>query len=316
MIDKASQVAEGTEGEVSPGLGEWLATSVVDNAPTGQVPVLDWRLKPVFTRPTLRQYVKDIWGRRRFIWADARGRAHQSTRGTFLGKVWLILSPFLNSMVFYIVFGLLLQTSRGIPNFLGYLVVGYNFFRIYQNALTRAGGILPGGRNLIRAYTFPKASLVVAWVLRAFFDFLPVLGATLLFVVLVPPHTMPTWRWWLLIPTILIAFLFVQGLAFFTAAMTSVLPDLKFIWPLIGRFWFYTSGIFFSIDRFAALPQVMAIMEANPGYVFLSISRDLVVYGVTPSLSQWAYFTAWSVLMFLLGLIVFWMFEERHGENF
>lgn len=314
MTDKrARKTAEKTTDDAT--LGEWLATSVVEAADTGELPVLEWRLKPVFARPTPAQYLKELWGRRRFIWADARARAYRSTRGTFLGWVWLILSPFLNSMIFYIVFGLLLQTSRGIPNFLGYLVIGFNFFKVYRAALTKAGGIMRGSRNLIRAYVFPKGSLVISWVLRSFLDFLPVMAATLLFLIVVPPHVIPTWRWLLIIPTVLVSYVFVLGLAFFTSALTSVLPDLKFVWPLIGRFWFYTSGIFFSVDRFAGLPAVMAVMEANPGYVYLSISRDLLIYQTVPPLGTWLYFCSWAVLMLALGFTIFWMFEDKHGEN-
>lgn len=296
-------------------LGEWLATSVVETAATGQVPLLDWRLKPVFRRPSAGEYIKEIWGRRRFIWADARARAYQSTRGTFLGKVWLVLSPFLNSMIFFVVFGILLQTSRGIPNFLGYLVIGFNFFRIFRNALTSAGSIVRGSRNLIRAYVFPKGSLVVAWTIRSFLDFLPVLGATLLFIIIMPPHVTPTWRWLLLIPAIALAYIFILGLAFFTSAMTSIVPDMKFIWPLIGRFWFYTSAVFYGTERFARVPIVMAVMEANPSYVFLSISRDLLIYQTVPPLETWLYFTIWAILMLLIGFTIFWMFEDKHGEN-
>ncbi len=297
-------------------LGEWLATTSLETAQTGSVPIVSWRLRPVNQKPSVGEYLRQLWERRSFIWEDARAKAYQTTRGTFLGKVWLVLSPFANSMVFYIVFGLLLQISRGIPNFLGYLVVGYNFFALFRKTLTGGGKILPKSQRLLRAYVFPKASVILSWTIRQFLDFIPVLIATLLFVALIPPHVAPSWHWLLIVPVLAIAFIFILGLALFTSAWTSVLPDMKFIWPLIGRFWFYTSGIFYGMNRFDALPKIKAVMEANPGYVFLSMSRDLIVYETVPPLSSWLYFGVWSLLLLGIGFLCFWLFEENHGNEY
>lgn len=297
-------------------LGEWLATTALESSETGSVPVLDWRLTPVSQKPSIGRYIQELWERRSFIWEDARAKAYQSTRGTVLGKIWLVLSPFANSMIFYLVFGILLQISRGIPNFLGYLVIGFNFFGLLRGALTGGGKILPNSRRLLRAYVFPKASVVISATIRQFLDFIPVLIATLLFIIFIPPHVKPTYLWLFIIPVVLCAFVFVLGLNLFTAAWTSVLPDMKFIWPLVGRLWFYTSGIFFGMNRFDSLPKIKAVMEANPGYVFLTMSRDLLIYQTMPTAQTWAYFAAWSLLLMCIGFLCFWLFEENHGNDF
>ncbi len=296
-------------------LGEWLALTVLETAETGAVPVVDWRLSPVFEKPSITEYARQLWGRRSFIWEDAKAKAYQTTRGTFLGKVWLVLSPFATAMTFYLVFGVLLQISRGIPNFLGYLVIGFNFFALFRGSLTGGATVLNKSRRLLRAYTFPKASVVFSWTIRRFLDFIPVLISTFLFVMLLPPHVMPTWRWLLVFPVLIVAFVFALGLSLLTSALTSLLPDMKFIWPLIGRLWFYLSGVFFAMNRFDALPAIKAAMEANPGYVFLSMSRDLVIYETVPTMETWIYFTLWAVFLFGIGFITFWLSEELHGEE-
>ena len=115
-------------------LSEWLAVRTLEAADTGELPIMEWGLKPVVATPPFLEYWKDVWDRRAFIWADAKAKAFQTTRGTILGKAWLIIQPFLNAMIFYIVFAVMLRVSRGIPNFLGYLVIGISFFPIYNSA--------------------------------------------------------------------------------------------------------------------------------------------------------------------------------------
>ncbi len=273
-------------------------------------------LRPVSLKPPLVQYVQELWGRRHFIVADARARAFQNTRGMLLGRVWLILSPFLNSMVYWFVFGMLLQISRGIPIFMGYLVVGYNFFEVVRSALGAGPQIISGSANLVKAYSFPRISVVFAWTLRAFLDFLPVLAATLIFVLVMPTIQVPPTIFWLLIPvSLLLGFTFVFGLAAISTALTTLAPDLKFVWPMATRVWFFTSGVFFGTARFENVPTVKALVEANPGYSFLEINRDLIVYGQMPPGELWLYFAAWAIVMAIVGFLFFWLIESKYGQK-
>lgn len=299
----------------NPDLGDWMASTFIDASDTGVFPILSWQLTPVISKPSFTAYWRDVWRRRAFIWADARAKALQTTRGTLLGKVWLVLSPFLNAMIFYVVFGLLLHISRGIPNFLGYLAIGVLFFPVYSGALSSGSKALISSARLVKAFPFPKATVVVSWSVRAFIDFIPVYVAALLFIALVPPRVAPSWLWLLSIPIVLLGFVFGNGLALLLSSITAAVKDLKFIWPLVGRFWFYTSGVFFSISRFDSIFAVVVIMQANPAYVFLTMCRDVLIYGTVPSLFQWVYLSGWSLGMWIVGAVVFWWREESYAEE-
>lgn len=293
-------------------LSEWLGATYLESGQKGEIPVETWRLYRVGQRPGFLTYWKEVWGRRAFIWADARAKAYQTTRGMLLGKVWLILSPFLNAAIFWVIFGLLLKVSRGIPNFVGYLVIGVSFFGYMQAALGPGSQVLFSSRNLIRSFAFPRAAVMESWTLRTLLDFIPVVVATIVFVYVLTP-AQPSWRIVLIIPIVALATIFVNGLAMVTASLTSGLPDLKFIWPLLGRFWFYVSGVFFSLDRFESLFWVSFVMQANPGYRFLTMSRDVLIYQTTPDLFSWVYFTAWAVGIWVFGAVLFWLREETYS---
>ena len=314
MRDQETE-AEDLSSETESDLGDWVASTLVDAAETGIVPVLPWRLRPVIQKESFLKYWGEVWSLRHFIWADARAKALQTTRGAVLGKVWLVLSPFLNAMIFYVVFGLLLKISRGIPNFLGYLVIGVLFFPVYSAALSSGSKALISSAKMVKAFPFPKATVVMAWSVRAVLDFLPVLLAALLFVVFIPPHVVPTHLWPLVIPILVLGFVFGNGMALLLSSVTAALPDLKFVWPLLGRFWFYTSCVFFSISRFESIFAVVVIMQANPAYVFLTMCRDVLIYNTAPSLFQWVYLAVWSLGMWVVGAVVFWWREDSYVEE-
>lgn len=272
------------------------------------------RLNQIGAKPGLLDYIKALWNRRHFIREESQAKAFGSIKNTKLGKIWLILEPFLNAAVYYLIFSVLLNFSRGMDNFVAYLVIGVTFFQFLSKQLSGAAGIMSSGKTLIKAFSFPRASLVFSFTLRSIIDFIPTMVATLIFIAVMPPHAFPTWTWLLFPIAFLLAIPFGAGISLITATLTTLFTDLKFIWPLFTRFWFYGSGIFWSVDMFADKPLAQDIMMANPGWVFLELCRETLAYGVVPPLGMWLYFAAWAFGTFFFGFLLFWSQEERFGH--
>ncbi len=106
------------------------------------------------------------------------------------------------------------------------------------------------------------------------------------------------------------------GLALLAArATTRVPPDLNHVIGLAMRFWLYGSAVFFSFDRFISHPQVLELVQLNPMYRVLEITRDCLLYGVTPPWQAWTIVACWAVGLLLVGTVVFWRGgEESYGS--
>ncbi|TFH52049.1 ABC transporter [Actinomyces viscosus] len=272
-------------------------------------------LSPVGRRPPLPSYLHQLWQRRHFIWADARAKALSSQRGTFLGNAWLIAKPMLDAIVFFIVFGLLLQTSRGIDNFVGYLIIGVTFFPPLQRAVTGGSQVMVAGKNLIRGFSFPRAALPVSYTIRCAIDLVPPMIAALVLVAVLPPHAWPSWHWLLALPVFALQMLLILGLVLVTSRITTTIPDMRNIWPFLTRFWFYVSGVFFSYERFIDHPVVLRAMDLNPGYLMITMYRDAILYQRVPQARMWLILSAWSLGLTLTALVLFWEKEEDYGAE-
>lgn len=272
------------------------------------------RLKPVGARPPVRTYLRQLWGRRHFLWAEAHAKVTSGTRETLLGQAWLVISPVLNGLAFFLIFGVILETSRGIPNFLGYLIIGVFLFQFTSQCVSRGAHSIASGRNLIRAFTFPRASLPVSVVLRGMLNLGPVLAAMVLLIVVLPTKE----RWTaaaLLFPAVLaLQLLFVTGLTLLFARLAAMLPDLNQLISVALRIWLYGSAVFFSIERFEDFPLVFDIMRANPMFMVLDAARDCLLYGTVPAASTWIGLSAWSLGALLVGFLFFWQGEESYGR--
>jgi teichoic acid transport system permease protein len=173
---------------------------------------------------------------------------------------------------------------------------------------------IQSGRNLIRAFAFPRASLPISVVLRGILNLAPTLGAMFLLLLLLPEEE--AWNSAaFLFPAILgLQILFITGLALFLARLAAMLPDLNQLISVAMRFWLYGSAVFFSIDRFEKYPRIVGIMEANPMYMVLDGARDCLLYGTVPAASTWIGLGAWAVGTLVLGFLFFWKGEESYGR--
>ena len=272
-------------------------------------------LSPVGRRTGLASYIKRLWQRRHFIVADSRARVSGSTRTNALGYAWLFLNPILLVLAFYAIFGLVLGTSRGVENFIGFLVIGVFFFQFTSRSLTGGMGAIRSAGSVIKAFQFPRASIPISTVVRNFLDFIPTLAVMAVMLAVIPPVEHITWRMILIVPIIGLQTIFNVGIACFSARIGFQVPDLSNLASVLSRFWLYSSGVFFSIDdRLASYPEVLQVMQLNPMYIFLTLTRNSVLYGVGSPLSMWLTATAWSLGALALGFWYFWRGEETYGR--
>ncbi|MDQ0820475.1 teichoic acid transport system permease protein [Arthrobacter sp. V4I6] len=283
-------------------------------APTVSVPVNLVRLSKVGQRPDILDYLVQLWDRRSFIFFDARARVQSGNDQTKLGAAWLVLTPILTGLSFYLIFGVLLGTSRGIENFIGYLIIGVFTFQMTSRSVLNGAKSLTSNTSMIRAFQFPRAALPIALNVRELLSNIPVTIVMLLFVILTAPAEEITWRWLLIVPAILLQFLFNLGLGMLLAPAILKIPDLSKLLSFLMQFWMYGSAVFFAETRFDAYPVIRTILDYNPAFQVIKIIRDSVLYDTTPSWRAWAVVGVWALGSAAAGLVVFWRGEESYGR--
>ncbi|WP_186293168.1 ABC transporter permease [Brevibacterium aurantiacum] len=238
-----------------------------------------------------------------------------STRKNLLGYGWLFLNPLLSVLAFWFIFGFILQSSRGVPNFLGFLVIGVFFFQFTGKSMTGGTGAIRSGASMIRGFQFPRAALPVSVVVRNFLDFIPTAAVMLVLIAVIPPTEVITWRVVLVIPVIVLQTIFNVGLACLLARLGHKVPDLTNFMSIISRFWLYGSGVFFSIeDKLSNHPAILAAMQFNPIHAYLTLVRNSLLYGVDSPAWLWFMAIAWACGLLIVGFLFFWRGEESYGR--
>ncbi|GCD94288.1 MULTISPECIES: ABC transporter permease [Embleya] len=267
-------------------------------------------------RPGLFAYSGQLWARRHFIvaFANAKTRATYSTAK--LGQVWQVLTPLMNAAVYYLIFGYLVQTKEGIDNYVAFLVTGVFVFTFTQSAVLAGSRAISDQLNLIRALHFPRACLPISFTIVQLQQLL--FSMVVLCAIVLGTGEPLTLKWLLVVPALVLQFVFNVGLSLVLARIGAVLVDIKQLLPFVLRTWLYLSGVFYSLDSYTdkAPGWVARVLEANPGAVYIEVIRDsLIDSHHTLPLHVWGYAVGWALVMGIGGYVYFWKAEERYGSG-
>lgn len=268
--------------------------------------------------PSLGKYTRQLWSYRHFITAYADAKLVSAFATARLGRLWQLLTPLTNAAVYYLIFGVVLNTKHDIPNFIAYLCVGLFVFNFTQSVVQNGTSAISANLGLIRALHFPRASLPIAVTLTQLQNLLSSM-VVLIAIVLVTGEPI-TLQWLLVPPALLVHSIFNIGAGLAMARLGAEMTDLRQLMPFVMRILMYASGVLYSVDNFAKnLPGWAAdVVGFNPLLIYIELVRHALLKGTiltSDAPRLWILGTAWALVVGVGGYIYFWRGEQEYGRG-
>ncbi|MEU2061606.1 ABC transporter permease [Streptomyces sp. NPDC013455] len=271
-------------------------------------------------RPSLPEYVRQLWARRHFIGAFATAKLTAQYSQAKLGQVWQVMTPLLNAAVYYFIFGVLLGTKHNVPDYVPFLVTGVFIWTFTQSSIMAGTRAISGNLGLVRALHFPRAALPISFALQQLQQLLFSMAA--LVVILLCFGVPVAASWVLALPALVLQFTFNAGVSMIVARLGAKTPDIAQLMPFVLRTWMYVSGVMWSIDTLADkddLPHIVTVLlEINPAAVYIDLMRFALIdsfHAASLPPHVWAAAVGWALLAGIGGFIYFWKAEETYGRG-
>mgnify|MGYP000965555797 FL=1 len=120
---------------------------------------------------SLPSYLRSMWQRRDFALALPVEQVRSAHQSTFLGNLWHLANPMLSALVYYLIFGVILNARGGIDNYVVWLMIGLFAFRFTNNCVLGGAKSISGNHGLMRSIRFPRALLPISVVLSKVITF-------------------------------------------------------------------------------------------------------------------------------------------------
>lgn len=254
----------------------------------------------------LPRAVAGLYNRRWLAIYFVQRQLSQSTKGSFLGFAWLILTPLIMILLYTLIFseiiGLRFREIDSVGNYGLYLYCGLIPFMAFGDTLNQSVASIKGNSMLVQKVVFPLEILPFSTAMTAFIT--QFFGLAGLMVITVIMEQQLKWTL-LLLPLIMVPqLLFVMGLAYLTAVLGTYLPDVRETLRAIVRASFFFTPIIWPA-QLAYERGLGFVVDYNPLAFIVESYRNFVLDGTIPPAMPFLYFSLFSGALFLGGFLLF-----------
>lgn len=224
-----------------------------------------------------------------------------------LGIVWSLLYPLLTMAVMAIVFSNVFKFSTPGVSYLAYLLTGLVMFNYFSEASNLSMSSVVANFSLLNKIYIPKYIFPLSKCLFVGINFL--LTLIPLYIVLFATGTGVNILHVFLPYTYLCLFMFTLGMGFILAAVSVFLRDMFYIYGIVIMMWTYLTPIMYDISTIS--PKLQIFLRLNPLYHYITFAREIILYGRMPEPSLWITCIASSVIILLIGILVFKKTQDK-----
>lgn len=217
------------------------------------------------------------------------------TDETNLGIFWNVLDPLLYMIIVSTYYEKII--IHDIPYFPLFVFVGIIMFNYYKVATLGAMKSLINNKRLLIKTKVPVHVFIIQKVVVAFRDMLygSIALLPIMFFFKVPLRP----RVFVVLPVLVLVTIIVYSLGKILAIMCVYFGDIEYLYQIFLTILIFTSGVFIPLDH---LPdKLQRIMEYNPIFLSVYISRNAIIYDLPSHWTAWVKLLIWSVALILVS---------------
>lgn len=246
----------------------------------------------------MRKTVRDL--QNAFILGFHLAKANFKVRneGSYLGIFWYLLEP----LAFFIVLLFLGGTiyNNSVPQYPAYLLLGLIMFNFFLVVTNNASSVMIKNKYFLKSIKIDALAFVFSTVLQSIFSHL--FEVALFFILLI--YLKISFINLIFYPIIFILLaVFSTGVALIFSTIGVYVVDWGNVWQVVGRLIWFVTPVFYVANSSSSL--ISEINYFNPLTHFITIARNIVVYGHIPTTFSIIGLVGISLVTFFVGLFIF-----------
>lgn len=269
---------------------------------------------------TILKHLRELWQYRELLRNLVMRDVKVRYKNSILGIAWSWLNPLL-MMVVYTIFFTILMRNSDFPHYPVFLLCGLLPWNFFSESVMAATASVVGNAHLIKKVYFPREILPISVVLSSLVNF--VIALPVLFVLILVSGVSLT-PWALLLPvTILIQVIFTVGLTLILSTLNVFYRDTQLILNVIMLAWFFLTPVFYPIETVPQSATLLGVTfnarlwlyRLNPMASIIASYRDLLYWGAPTGWDFLLRTAVTSVLVLVVGYLLFTRYSPRFGEE-
>ena len=238
--------------------------------------------------------------KKRFLFEELVKRDFKKKyKRTVLGMLWSLISPLMQLAVMAVVFTQFF--GRNTPHYVIYLFAGNLTYSFFKDSTYGGMNALMQNAGIITKINLPKYMFLLSKNVASLINFGLTLVIFFIFTAVDGIAFHP--RFLMLVYPIVLLVLFNIGLGMVLSALYVFFRDTEYLYDVFLRLLMYLSAIFYNVSNYDAHVQRMFLI--NPVYLFIKYFRCVIIDGNLPSAQFHLLMLADTVIVFLLGCLIY-----------
>ena len=256
----------------------------------------------------MKKFVHDILDYGQYMVYAARTDLKAEVANSYLNRLWWLLEPFFNMVVYVIVFGQVMGNS--IRNYATFVYSALLMWSLFSKTVNYSVKLVRNNKDIVTKVYVPKFILLLSdMILNIFkllFSLIVLVVMMVIFRIPVGPQTL------LVLPAYLVLLLFAFGIGMIFLHFGVYVDDLSYAVGILLNMLMFLSGVFYDVMTTLPEPLNMCMMVLNPVAMLVTTMRSALLYHTVVNVPVLVIWGILSMLLCCVGVHVVYKNENSY----
>lgn len=256
----------------------------------------------------VKKFGTDIAKYGKYMVYAAKTDLQAEVANSYLNRLWWLLEPFFNMLVYVIVFGNMMGAS--VENYATFIFSALLMWNFFNKTVNYSVKLVRSNKDIISKVYVPKFVLLLSNMVLNLFKMLFSLIVLVAMLIVFHVHIGANIIW--VIPSYIMMIMLAFGVGMIFLHFGVYVDDLSYAVGILMNMLMFLSGIFYEVMTTLPSPLNMIMMCVNPVAVFIDTMRNALLYNTVTNLPLLAMWTAFSFVLCCIGVHIVYKNENAY----
>ena len=216
--------------------------------------------------------IEELYSYRQLLKSNVKKEIRGKYKGSFLGVLWSFVNPLLMTLVYAIVFPIILKSTQ--PHYVTFIVIAILPWTWFTTVIAQGTSTMIANGGIIKKVYFPREILPISVNTSGLINYL--ISCLIILIFLIFSGLGVSWYIIFLPLIVLIQYILLQGIIFITSAINVYVRDAEYIINFLVMMLFYATPILYSSTLFPE--KFRWILNLNPMTTIIESYRAVFYY--------------------------------------
>lgn len=259
-------------------------------------------------RNEISRFFKDIKNYGYYMIYSAQTDLRAEVANSYLNRLWWLLEPFFNMIVYVLVFGQIM--GNDVENYATFVFSALLMWNFFNKTINYSVKLVRTNKEIVTKVYIPKFVILLSNMFLNMFKLLfsLIILVVMLFVFKVNIGINVIW----VIPAYIVMILLAFGIGMIFLHFGVFVDDLSYAVGILLNMLMFLSGIFYEVNTTLPEPFSVIIMYCNPVAIVIDTMRNALLYNTASNLFQIGIWFLGGIVLSLIGVHIVYKNENAY----